>query len=244
MAFLIGKGALSGALAAVYVYTSELFPTSVRASAVGTCSTFGQIGAVITPWVSDQVSFVLFLEDWLSQSSFFVRLEQGPVFLRAFRHFKDAKFSSLNGGHKQYCCFHSITEPWALTTVKTFSRLKRNRGSWCSSLAAARWSPGCSTSSCRRPWESTSLKLWPTPGMLVVASFLRTADGKKKTASLRPRWTRANLDFEAPRQFWFFDDFLPLGWTFFSMRRNSFHGRFLRLFLICHLVTFGMSLYP
>ena len=57
--FLIGKGAISGALAVVYVFTAELFPTSVRGAAVGTCSTFGRLGAVITPWISGQVSFVL-----------------------------------------------------------------------------------------------------------------------------------------------------------------------------------------
>ena len=55
---MIGKCGMTSAFAVVYVYTSELFPTSVRTTAVGTCSTIGHSGAVITPWVSDLVSFI------------------------------------------------------------------------------------------------------------------------------------------------------------------------------------------
>ena len=57
VSFLIGKSGMSSAFAVVYVYSSELFPTSVRTAAVGTCSTCGRFGAIVTPWISDQVGY-------------------------------------------------------------------------------------------------------------------------------------------------------------------------------------------
>jgi len=52
--FLVGKCGLASAFGAVIIYSSELFPTSIRSAGVGTCSTCGRIGAVVTPWMSDQ----------------------------------------------------------------------------------------------------------------------------------------------------------------------------------------------
>jgi len=50
---LLGKFGASAGFAIVYVFTAELFPTPVRNSAVGMCSTFARIGAMLAPTVAD-----------------------------------------------------------------------------------------------------------------------------------------------------------------------------------------------
>lgn len=47
--FLFGKAAISLCFNGVYVYTSELFPTSARSSLVGACSMFARIGSILSP---------------------------------------------------------------------------------------------------------------------------------------------------------------------------------------------------
>ncbi|XP_052741136.1 organic cation transporter protein-like [Bicyclus anynana] len=47
--FLIGKTSISACFNAVYVYTSELVPTSARGSLVGTCSMLARVGTVLAP---------------------------------------------------------------------------------------------------------------------------------------------------------------------------------------------------
>nr|XP_026496253.1 organic cation transporter protein-like [Vanessa tameamea] len=47
--FLIGKMSISACFNAVYVYTSELVPTSARGSLVGTCSMLARVGSVLAP---------------------------------------------------------------------------------------------------------------------------------------------------------------------------------------------------
>ena len=37
---------------AVYVYTPEIYPTSVRATAMGFCSGVARVGAILTPFVA------------------------------------------------------------------------------------------------------------------------------------------------------------------------------------------------
>ena len=49
----LGKFGASAAFAIVYVFTAELFPTPVRNSAVGLCSTFARIGGMLAPVVAD-----------------------------------------------------------------------------------------------------------------------------------------------------------------------------------------------
>merc|ERR1719233_2511773 len=46
---LIGKMGISAGFAVVYVYTAELFPTKVRNSAVGLCSTMARFGGMVAP---------------------------------------------------------------------------------------------------------------------------------------------------------------------------------------------------
>lgn len=49
--FLIGKFGVTSAFTTVYLYTSELFPTSVRNLCLGLSSMTGRVGAIISPYV-------------------------------------------------------------------------------------------------------------------------------------------------------------------------------------------------
>ena len=50
-----GKFGASGAFAIVYLYTAELFPTSIRSTATGLCSMMARIGGIAAPQVSHLV---------------------------------------------------------------------------------------------------------------------------------------------------------------------------------------------
>ena len=50
---LVGKGGASACFAIVFVYTAEMFPTAIRNSAVGICSTVARIGALLAPTIAD-----------------------------------------------------------------------------------------------------------------------------------------------------------------------------------------------
>ena len=58
---LIGKFCASGALSIAYIFTAELFPTSIRTTMIGSCSTMARVGGILAPWVAvylpDQGSF-------------------------------------------------------------------------------------------------------------------------------------------------------------------------------------------
>nr|CAI5822258.1 unnamed protein product [Callosobruchus analis] len=47
--YLIGKFGATAAFTNLYVITSEMFPTKMRHSFMGTCSTFGRLGSMIAP---------------------------------------------------------------------------------------------------------------------------------------------------------------------------------------------------
>jgi len=49
---LMGKFGASAAFAIVFVFTAELFPTPVRNSAIGLCSTFARFGGILSPVVA------------------------------------------------------------------------------------------------------------------------------------------------------------------------------------------------
>ena len=58
---MIGKFGISGSFAVMYNYTAELFPTPVRANAVGFCSMISRIGGILTPVILalyDKVSWL------------------------------------------------------------------------------------------------------------------------------------------------------------------------------------------
>jgi len=42
----------TGVFQAVYVYTPEVYPTSVRGAAMGFCTAAARLGAIITPFVA------------------------------------------------------------------------------------------------------------------------------------------------------------------------------------------------
>jgi len=47
---------ISGSFQAAYVYTPEVYPTSMRATGLGACSGFARIGALITPFIAQVIS--------------------------------------------------------------------------------------------------------------------------------------------------------------------------------------------
>lgn len=53
---MIGKLLISCVMATVSLYTSDLFPTSVRGVAIGLCSTSGRIGGILAPIIANAVS--------------------------------------------------------------------------------------------------------------------------------------------------------------------------------------------
>ncbi|XP_050718793.1 organic cation transporter protein-like isoform X1 [Eriocheir sinensis] len=54
---LLGKCCITCAFGIIYVFTSEMFPTSVRSTVLGLCSTCARIGAMLAPF-SDQLVYV------------------------------------------------------------------------------------------------------------------------------------------------------------------------------------------
>lgn len=56
---LIGKCFITCAFAIIYVFTSELFPTSVRSTVLGLCSMWARIGGMLAPFSSELVGAAL-----------------------------------------------------------------------------------------------------------------------------------------------------------------------------------------
>jgi MFS family permease len=50
------RGAADGLFQAAYVYTSEVYPTSIRGVALGWCAAFSRLGGMITPFVAQVLS--------------------------------------------------------------------------------------------------------------------------------------------------------------------------------------------
>ena len=58
---LVGKFGASAGFAVVFVYTAELFPTPMRNSAVGLCSTAARLGGILAPFVASLAATSPFL---------------------------------------------------------------------------------------------------------------------------------------------------------------------------------------
>jgi len=52
---VIGKFFATAVFGIIYIYTVELFPTSVRSAALGFCSTSSRIGGILAPIIADAV---------------------------------------------------------------------------------------------------------------------------------------------------------------------------------------------
>ncbi len=52
---MVGKFCVSAAFAIVYVYTAEMYPTSVRSVAVGSGSFWARVGGVVAPYMAQLV---------------------------------------------------------------------------------------------------------------------------------------------------------------------------------------------
>ncbi|KAK7491562.1 hypothetical protein BaRGS_00017201, partial [Batillaria attramentaria] len=50
---MVGRMGIAGGFATIYLYTSELYPTVVRNSAMGASSFFARIGSVISPYIAN-----------------------------------------------------------------------------------------------------------------------------------------------------------------------------------------------
>ncbi|CAG0885264.1 unnamed protein product [Darwinula stevensoni] len=48
----VARGVVAGVFQAAYVYTPEVYPTSLRAAGVGTCSGLARMGAMVTPFIA------------------------------------------------------------------------------------------------------------------------------------------------------------------------------------------------
>ena len=48
----VARGAITGAFQAVYVYNSEVYPTSLRSTALGLGNSISRIGGQLTPYVA------------------------------------------------------------------------------------------------------------------------------------------------------------------------------------------------
>ena len=64
--FLLGKLGVTWTFGNIYIYTSELFPTSARTACVGACSTSGRIGAIVSPYIAG----LALTQPWLPMAIF------------------------------------------------------------------------------------------------------------------------------------------------------------------------------
>lgn len=54
----LARGIIAGVFQAAYVYTPEVYPTSLRAVGVGSCSAMARLGAMVTPYVAQVINNV------------------------------------------------------------------------------------------------------------------------------------------------------------------------------------------
>ncbi|GBP53901.1 Organic cation transporter protein [Eumeta japonica] len=64
--YLVGKIGITMAFGGVYMYTSELFPTSARHSLLGACSMVGRLGSIVAP----QTPLLAAYAEWLPAALF------------------------------------------------------------------------------------------------------------------------------------------------------------------------------
>jgi len=67
---LTGKFCASAAFNITYMYTAELYPTNIRNSAVGICSTMARFGGIAAPWIASYLPSQGSLPDWVAYTVF------------------------------------------------------------------------------------------------------------------------------------------------------------------------------
>lgn len=55
---LFGRTCISAVFAVVILHTAELFPTRLRSSAIGLCSTMAHVGSISAPYIADVLGVV------------------------------------------------------------------------------------------------------------------------------------------------------------------------------------------
>ncbi|VDD91764.1 unnamed protein product [Enterobius vermicularis] len=59
--WLLGKFSISCSFMSIFVYSSEVFPTSIRNTCIGSCTILARIGGILAPYVRHLRSIVIFL---------------------------------------------------------------------------------------------------------------------------------------------------------------------------------------
>ena len=54
----MGKFAVTCPFGMIYIYTQELYPTSIRSFGLGICNTAGRIGSAMAPFAADLVGAI------------------------------------------------------------------------------------------------------------------------------------------------------------------------------------------
>lgn len=54
---ILGKSAIAASFAIIYIYSAEIYPTTLRSTGIGISSMCGRLGGIIAPIISDLVSF-------------------------------------------------------------------------------------------------------------------------------------------------------------------------------------------
>ena len=67
----IGKLGTACGFGTAYMYTAEIFPTSMRSFGIGTCATMESLGAIIAPFAVELVKTTLNLNNILKKSYIF-----------------------------------------------------------------------------------------------------------------------------------------------------------------------------
>lgn len=68
---MVGKFTASAAYAIIYLYSSELLPTSVRNTGMGICSMMARFGSMLAPKINDLVVIFLIIKlDWYCDLNF------------------------------------------------------------------------------------------------------------------------------------------------------------------------------
>ena len=55
---MVGKFGMTIGFCIIYLWSAEIYPTSVRNSMMGLSSTFARIGSLAAPWIADLVRMI------------------------------------------------------------------------------------------------------------------------------------------------------------------------------------------